>query len=126
MIKAGRLMRLGKSDFNELLKQPTVEWITPGKASILVRRGAGIVDVRLPEEFAERSIRAAINLPLYRLREYAADLDKGRSYVCYCNTGERSAAAAFILTKLGFEAYALAGGLSAMIRQMQKRAAPGA
>ncbi len=126
MMKAGRLMRLGKSDFGELLKQPNVDWITPGKASILVRQGAGIVDVRLPEEFEERSIRGAVNMPLYRLREYAVDLDKDQSYVCYCNTGERSAAAAFILTKLGFEAYALAGGLSAMVKQMQKKAAPGA
>jgi CRP-like cAMP-binding protein len=125
MMKPGRVMRLGKSDFGELLKQPNVDWITPGKASILVRQGAGIVDVRLPEEFEERSIRGAVNMPLYRLREYAVDLDKDQSYVCYCNTGERSAAAAFILTKLGFEAYALAGGLSAMVKQMQKKAAPG-
>jgi CRP-like cAMP-binding protein len=125
MMKAGRMMRLRKSDFGELLKQPNVDWITPGKASILVRQGAGIVDVRLPEEFEERSIRGAVNMPLYRLREYAVDLDKEQSYVCYCNTGERSAAAAFILTKLGFEAYALAGGLSAMVKQLQKKAAPG-
>ena len=60
MMKDGKLMRLGKSDFSELLKQPTVEWLTPGKASILVRQGAGIVDVRLPEEFDERAIKGAI------------------------------------------------------------------
>ena len=35
-------------------------------------------------------------------------------------SGERSAAAAFILTKLGFEACALAGGLSAMVRHRSK------
>ena len=98
-----------------------MEWLTPGKASILVRQGAGIVDVRLPEEFDERAIKGAINMPLYRLREFTSDLDKERSYVCYCNTGERSAAAAFILTKLGFEAFALAGGLSGMVKQMDKK-----
>ena len=48
------------------------------------------------------------------------ELEKGRRYVCYCNTGERSAAAAFVLSKLGFEAYALAGGLSAMLKQMDR------
>lgn len=121
MMKDGKLMRLRKSDFSELLKQPTVEWLTPGKASILVRQGAGIVDVRLPEEFDERAIKGSINMPLYRLREYTPDLDKDRSYVCYCNTGERSAAAAYILTKLGFEAFALAGGLSGMVKQMDKK-----
>ena len=121
MMKAGKLMRLGKSDFSELLKQPTVEWLTPGKASILVRQGAGVIDVRLPEEFEERAIKGSMNMPLYRLREYAPDLDKEKSYVCYCNTGERSAAAAFILTKLGFEAFALAGGLSGMVKQKDKK-----
>ncbi|MEZ5440679.1 MAG: cyclic nucleotide-binding domain-containing protein [Lysobacterales bacterium] len=120
MIKDGALMRLAKSDFGELLKQPVVEWITPGKASILVRQGAGVLDVRLREEFEERSIKGAINLPLYRLREDVGELEKGRRYVCYCNTGERSAAAAFVLSKLGFEAYALAGGLSAMLKQMDR------
>ncbi|GMU43974.1 MAG: cyclic nucleotide-binding domain-containing protein [Xanthomonadales bacterium] len=120
MMKAGKLMRLGKSDFSELLKQPAVEWINPAKASVLVRQGAGVIDVRLPEEFDERAIKGAVNMPLYRLREYAVDLDKEVSYVCYCNTGERSAAAAFILTKLGFEACALAGGLSAMVRHRSK------
>lgn len=121
MMKPGRLMRLKKSDFSELLKQPTVEWMSPGKSSILVRQGAGVIDVRLPEEFNERAIKGAINMPLYRLREYAFDLDRDRSYLCYCNTGERSAAAAFILTKLGFEAFALAGGLSGMVKQMDKK-----
>jgi CRP-like cAMP-binding protein len=121
MMKSGKLMRLRKSDFSELLKQPTVEWLTPGKASILVRQGAGVIDVRLPEEFDERAIKGAMNMPLYRLREFTPDLDRDKSYVCYCNTGERSAAAAFILTKLGFEAFALAGGLSAMVKQISKK-----
>ena len=121
MMKDGRLMRLRKSDFSELLKQPTVDWITPAKASLLVRQGAGVIDVRLPEEFDERGIKGAVNMPLYRLREFAPELDKEKSYVCYCNTGERSAAAAYILTKLGFEAFALAGGLSAMLKIMDKK-----
>jgi CRP-like cAMP-binding protein len=80
MIKDGKLMRLKKSDFSELLKQPAVEWLSAGKASILVRQGAGIIDVRLPEEFEERAIKGSMNMPLYRLREFTADLDKERSY----------------------------------------------
>lgn len=121
MLKPGRLMRLGKSDFLELLKQPVVEWLTPGKASILVRQGAGVIDVRLTEEFDQRAIKGALSMPLYRLREHAAGLDKARKYIVYCNTGERSAAGAFILNKLGFEAYALQGGLSAMLKQLDRK-----
>lgn len=121
MLKPGRLMRLGKSDFLELLKQPAVEWLTPGKASILVRQGAGVIDVRLTEEFDQRAIKGALSMPLYRLRENMAHIDKSRKYVVYCNTGERSAAATFILNKLGVEAYALQGGLSAMLKQLDRK-----
>jgi rhodanese-related sulfurtransferase len=87
----------------------------------MAEEGAGIIDVRLPEEFEERAIKGAVNMPLYRLREFTLDLDRDKSYICYCNTGERSAAAAFILTKLGFEAFALAGGLSGMVKQIVKK-----
>lgn len=123
MMKDGKLMRLAKSHFTELLKQPVVEWVSPGKASIIVRQGAGVIDVRMSEEFDERAIKGAQNMPLFRLREHAHQLEKGRKYVVYCNTGERSAAAAFILQKLGFEAFALQGGLSAMIKQAEGKGA---
>lgn len=119
MKKEGRLMRLAKADFQELLKHPVVEWVTAGKASILVRQGAAMVDVRLREEFEDRAIKGAVNLPLFQLRELASKLDKQRKYVIYCNTGERSAAGAFILSKLGFDVCALQGGISAMIRSAE-------
>ena len=120
MMKDGKLMRLAKSDFSELLKQPAVEWLTPGKASIAVRGGAGVIDVRTVEEFNERAIKGSVNMPLSRLREFAANLDKKKRYITYCNSGERSSAAAFVLSKLGFEAAALQGGLNAMVRQVDQ------
>jgi CRP-like cAMP-binding protein len=119
MMKDGKLMRLGKSQFTELLKQPVVEWLTPGKASIWVRQGAGVLDVRTPEEFEDRAIKGALSMPLVKLREVVTQLSKDQKYVVYCNTGERSAAAVFILQKMGFEAAALQGGLSAMIKQAE-------
>jgi CRP-like cAMP-binding protein len=121
MMKPGRLMRLSKADFGELLKQPLVEWVTPGKASIIVMQGGGIIDVRTQEEFGERAIKGAVNMPLARLREYAQALDKTKKYICYCNSGERSAAAAFVLSKMGIDAVSLQGGLSAMVKQMEKK-----
>jgi CRP-like cAMP-binding protein len=121
MMREGKLMRLAKSDFSELLKQPVVEWVSPGKASIAVRTGAGVIDVRTKEEFDERAIKGASNMPLSRLRELANELDKKRRYVVYCNSGERSAAAAFVLNKLGFEASALQGGLNAMLRALDTK-----
>ena len=52
--------------------------------------------------------------------ERTAELDKKKRYITYCNTGERSSAAAFVLNKLGFEAAALQGGLNAMVRHVDQ------
>jgi CRP-like cAMP-binding protein len=121
MMQDGRLMRLGKKAFEDVLKPPVVEWLTPGQASLLAREGATVVDVRLPAEHEQRAIKGSINIPLFRLREDAAErFDKNSKFIVYCNTGERSSAAAFILTKLGFNAYALQGGLMGMVKQMEK------
>jgi len=100
-----------------------VDWVSPGQASILVRQGALILDVRMPEEFKDRAVKDATNVPLYVLRERAQEFERGRKVVVYCNTGERSAAAAFILAKMGMTVFALQGGLSAMIKQIGKGAA---
>ena len=121
MIKDGKLMRLSEKAFDEVMKPPAVEWLSAGMASIMARQGAVVVDVRMREEHEQRSIKDAINVPLYTLRETVSDFDKARKYIVYCNTGERSAAAAFILAKLGFEVYALQGGISGMIRQMARK-----
>ena len=122
MIKDGRLMRLSKRAFDEVMKPPVVEWLSPGMASIMARQGAVVLDVRMKEEHEQRSIKDAINMPLYTMRESMSAFDKSKKYIVYCNTGERSAAAAFILAKMGFEVYALQGGISGMIRQMSKKA----
>jgi CRP-like cAMP-binding protein len=123
MMQDGRLMRLGKKAFEEVLKPPVVEWLTPGQASLLAREGATVIDVRLPAEHEQRAIKGSLNIPLFRLREDAAErFEKNGKYIVYCNTGERSSAAAFILTKLGFNAYALQGGLMGMVRQLEKAA----
>jgi CRP-like cAMP-binding protein len=120
MIKDGKLMRLAKRAFDEVMKPPAVDWLTPGKASIFARNGAVVLDVRMPEEFQQRAIKGAINTPLYTLRETVNEYDRGKKYVVYCNTGERSAAAAFIMSKMGFDVYALHGGISGMIKQIDR------
>lgn len=122
MVQDGRLMRLARRTFEDVLKPPVVEWLNPAQASLLARTGAVVIDVRLPAEFEQRAIRDAINVPLYRLREDAVDrFNADSKLIVYCNTGERSSAAAFILTRLGFDAYALQGGLLGMLRQQEKQ-----
>ncbi len=118
---AGSLMRLARSDFGELVRHPVVEWITPGQAAALKELDGEIIDVRMKEEHRRRAIEGSINHPLFRLREEMVGKSKDKPYVVYCETGERSASAAFILSKLGFKAYALLGGVASVVRQMAHR-----
>jgi CRP-like cAMP-binding protein len=115
---AGALMRLSKRDFGELLRHPVVDWVTPGQASALMSRGAGLLDVRMKEEHGQRSIKGSENKPLFRLREEMGGMTDEVPYVVYCDTGERSASAAFILNKLGYEAFAIRGGMSSVTQLM--------
>ncbi|KAB2840593.1 MAG: rhodanese-like domain-containing protein, partial [Burkholderiales bacterium] len=76
-----------------------------------LKAGAGLIDVRTTGEFARGAIQGAINLPLSLLRRCADDLDKKRPWIIYCQTGNRTAAAAFLLAQRGLEVAGLIGGL---------------
>jgi phage shock protein E len=68
-----------------------------------VARGALLVDVRTPSEFAEGHIDGAINIPIQELKQRLEELgDRGRPIVLCCRSGRRSAMAAQCLTFLGF------------------------
>lgn len=124
MLQGGRLLRLSRTDFEAVLKPPVINWLLPAEAETKIQAGAVVLDVRLPEEVAQRSLDGAVNIPLARLREDAPSmLPTGRPVIVYCNTGERSAAAAFILSRLEFDVSAIHGGLSAMLRLRAKQPA---
>lgn len=114
MTGEGVLMRLAKKDFLELLKAPLISWITRKEAEPLLAQGALLLDVRTEAEFRRGAIRGSRNIPLYRIRQIATELDSSRKLVIYCQTGSRSAVAAFMLNQRGFDCFALEGGLSAL------------
>lgn len=122
MMQGGQLMRLSREAFEAVLKPPMLSWVLPADAARRVQAGAILVDVRMPEEHEQRAIDGSVNIPLYRLREDIGNVAApGAKLVVYCNTGERSAAAAFVLKRLGYEVSALHGGLGAMLRMMAGR-----
>ncbi len=114
MATDGVVMRLSKQDFEELLQAPLVRWVNASEVKTMVKNGAGLVDVRLEDEHRHGAIKGSINVPLYLLRLKAGSLDPERSYVLYCETGNRSSAAAFLLSERGFDVYVLQGGLAAL------------
>jgi len=112
MMTDGVLMRLSKEDFNELLKEPMLNWVSKEEAVKMVAEGAVWVDVRLDSEHKNSCIKGSISLPLFMLRMKADKLDISKTYVLYCDTGRRSSAAAFLLKERGFMAHCLQGGLT--------------
>lgn len=114
LLEDGELMRLSQSDFNDILKRPLVQWITPAKAAALAKTDGLLVDIRLENEFHQGSVQGSINIPLYLLRNRATSLDQKRKYIIFCQTERRSCVAAFLLSQRGFDAYALKGGLNSL------------
>jgi len=112
----GLLMRLSKDDFEELLKEPILHEVDLEEAKSMVGKGAVLMDVRMESEHKAGSIKGSLNVPLFMLRLKADSLDRSKTYICYCETGRRSSAAAFLLSEQGFDGVVLKGGLQAISR----------
>lgn len=83
--------------------------VTVDQARELMQRRAGqrdfvILDVRTPEEFAEGHLSGAVNMnvlaPDFAAR--LATLERGKTYLVYCRTGNRSTKAVQAMERLGF------------------------
>ena len=112
MLTDGILMRLSKRDFNELLKEPMLSWVSNEEADALVKNeGAMWVDVRLESEYKHSNIAGSINIPLFSLRLRAETRDPSKPYILYCNHGRQSSACAYLLSERGLKAHCLKGGL---------------
>jgi rhodanese-related sulfurtransferase len=111
MLSNGVLMKLSKDEFDELLKAPVLKTVDYQQAQELVQSGAIWLDVRLISEHQNSKIPGSLNIPLFLLRLNADKLMKDKKYIVYCDTGSRSASAAFILSERGFDSYILEGGL---------------
>ena len=107
----GVVLRLAKQDFITLLKEPLLSKVSAETAGVRVTAGAQWLDVRYPSEYQYDRQAGAINVPLAEIRNAFNLLDKSREYVVYCQSGRRSAAAAFLLAHRGFRVWLLDGGL---------------
>jgi len=87
--------------------------ISPHELQDLLRASTvTLVDVREPDEFADKHLPGSINIPLSSLASRAAELPKDRLTVFVCRSGARSLAACEIASRIGNPFIAsLAGGL---------------
>lgn len=91
--------------------------VNPAQATLLINReDAHVVDVREAEEFAAGHLPDAINIPVAKLADRIAELEKfkDKPLIVCCASGMRSGKACGELQKLGFtRLYNLDGGIDA-------------
>ncbi|MEC2158414.1 rhodanese-like domain-containing protein [Virgibacillus halodenitrificans] len=66
-------------------------------------RKAQLIDVREPQEFDRGHILGARNIPVTQMRQRLIEIRKDKPVYLYCQSGSRSARAAQLLNKKGYE-----------------------
>jgi len=107
----GTLARLSKADFEDLLKEPLLMWLSQNGAQRKIADGAKWLDVRSSGEHERARLANAVSIPLHELRRRVDELDRDTLYICYCENGRLSSTAAFLLKQLGYRAGVLRGGV---------------
>lgn len=92
---------------------PAPATVDPVGAQDLLRAGALLVDVREKSEWDAGHAPKARHLPLGRLSSEMSGLPDARTLVVVCRSGNRSARATKVLTKAGYDAVNLTGGMAA-------------
>lgn len=88
----------------------------PAAARALIKKGATVLDVRSPEEFAEGHLAKAVNLPVAQVGSRISEIealvggDRSRPVVVYCAAGGRAAKAKAALEAAGFTNVTNGGG----------------
>ena len=91
---------------SEVLSRP--QQIASDEALKLQAEGILLVDVRSSDSFRLFHLQGAVNIPLERLsQDIAAYLPTGEKEIVYCSSGECSAQAAGLLSRMGYTAYDL-------------------
>lgn len=84
----------------------------------LVNDGAQIIDVRTVAEYENKHLRKSKNIPLQKLRESLANIDKSKPVITVCASGARSGSAKNILEDAGYVAYN-GGGWTTLEKKLQ-------
>ncbi|ALC92311.1 hypothetical protein AM500_22955 [Bacillus sp. FJAT-18017] len=81
------------------------ETVDVAQAKKLVDSGKidGILDVRTPEEYQDGHIDGAMMIPLQVIESEMSKLDKEKTYLVYCRSGNRSKQASDMLSQKGFK-----------------------
>jgi phage shock protein E len=80
-----------------------VNLISSSKAKELIKKGAIVIDVRTKTEWNIGHYKKALHIPVSEINEKnLSKLNKNKTIVVYCNTGQRARKASEEIKKLGF------------------------
>ena len=83
-------------------KIPVTKSRTTQKTKQTTKNETFYVDVRTPAEFAQGSVKGAINIPLDQIENQLAKFKDKKNIVVFCRSGNRSSQAKVILEQNGF------------------------
>lgn len=94
-----------KKIYNRLLCRLDKTDLTNEEAmEICKRTNALLIDVRTPEEYREKHIEGAVNIPVYEIDNIKNEIiDPNKVILVYCKTGKRSKIVKQILTQNGYK-----------------------
>jgi rhodanese-related sulfurtransferase len=103
MLSDGRLMRLGKQDFVELILSQVLHPISYDAARRQVEDGSVWLDIRYPEDHAAGALTGSENIPVNMLRLQSNRLRKDFHYFVCGDDVAQCAIGAFLLAERGFD-----------------------
>jgi phage shock protein E len=83
-------------------KIPVTKSRTAQKTKQITKNETFYVDVRTTAEFAQGSVKGAINIPLDQIENQLAKFKDKKNIVVFCRSGNRSSQAKVILEQNGF------------------------
>lgn len=92
---------------------PDFETIPAKDLDLLIhKKNCFIIDLRMPDEYMERHIKGAVNIPYHRLGN-CRSLPDDMELVLYCERGSVSMIAARELAEKGYHVKSVVGGIHA-------------
>ncbi|HSF52408.1 MAG TPA: rhodanese-like domain-containing protein [Algoriphagus sp.] len=107
----------GVSSFAQTPEKDSINVISIEKFEKMAAKNKNmVIDVRTPEEVAEGHLTGSLNINFLgeNFAQEIETLDKKKTYLLYCRTGNKSRKAADLMEKAGFKhVYMLEGGITA-------------
>jgi len=110
----GILLRLSKQDFQDLITSSSITYVSADEANALLNAGGKFLDVRRSGPGKVGSIPGALDMPVNRLREKFGELDKSQKYMLFCQDGNHSDLAAYLLGQQGYDVVVVKGGMAGL------------